>query len=471
MNLTVKNFEILSDVTLPIEGITVLVGASNNGKSSIKRAIESLFENTPGDDYIQYGKSSVTVGLNFPWHGVNHNIARHKDARGAVYFVDGEKYEKVGRKNHVDLLSPFGIRELTAGTRTIHPSLVGQFDPIFMAAYTPTEAFGFLSFMLDETRMQAVLKGISTAVRDQNEELGKLQAVIDVTRGEVLSLQSSAQTLDKTLESVRSVLPAVVELQESVAGADRLVSVYDAESLAVDKNAEAVDRYTLDGDDRDSLNEMPELVKSLASGEELFQQFYSAYLQHVKCEECVRTLSGVADSVGDVGELGQLVARLTEMDKLATDAHLIQLTVQSNRELVASLTYDGSSLNDLENLRICIGSLTGAESILSVYGLMSDSVAAFRKSASQFPVCDVAGDLASSAGLVRSADVLLQSLDSVEGACSLRRATYDGLVESSRAVSKELEDLEGSIDFCPMCSSRLDVGTKAVLLKNMKGVS
>ena len=102
MKLTTKNFEILENLEMPIEGITVLVGASHNGKSSVVRAVESVLDNTAGDSYITYGKTQSTVGLTIPHAGVNHTVVRNRDARGTVYFVDNEKYEKVGQGRHLE---------------------------------------------------------------------------------------------------------------------------------------------------------------------------------------------------------------------------------------------------------------------------------------------------------------------------------------------------------------------------------
>ena len=64
--VTLKDFQIIKKANLEfIPGLNVIIGPSNNGKSSILKAIKSCIYTTPGSTPIRAGQNSYTVGLGY----------------------------------------------------------------------------------------------------------------------------------------------------------------------------------------------------------------------------------------------------------------------------------------------------------------------------------------------------------------------------------------------------------------------
>ena len=97
MDVRIKNFKIIEDASIKIEGITLLQGESNNGKTSIYDGIETVVLNKKGDDYIRkLNDEIVGEGTNINIGVDNHNI-QFKKKKSAIYYLDDQKFSKLGK--------------------------------------------------------------------------------------------------------------------------------------------------------------------------------------------------------------------------------------------------------------------------------------------------------------------------------------------------------------------------------------
>ena len=64
MKVKINNYQIIKEAELEFKpGVTVIIGSSNNGKSSVIRAIESAINNKGGSDFINYDAESCEVTI------------------------------------------------------------------------------------------------------------------------------------------------------------------------------------------------------------------------------------------------------------------------------------------------------------------------------------------------------------------------------------------------------------------------
>lgn len=93
MRVHVENFQSLGDVDIEVEGLTVLVGPSNRGKSALVRAIEAALFNKPGDDFIRVGKKTATVEIaGLPGVGL---VQWTKSGGKTTYQINGQSFGKL----------------------------------------------------------------------------------------------------------------------------------------------------------------------------------------------------------------------------------------------------------------------------------------------------------------------------------------------------------------------------------------
>lgn len=63
--IRIQNFQSLHDVDLELGKLTVVVGASNSGKSALLRALRTLMQNAPSPSFVTHGKSVSVIATDF----------------------------------------------------------------------------------------------------------------------------------------------------------------------------------------------------------------------------------------------------------------------------------------------------------------------------------------------------------------------------------------------------------------------
>ena len=107
LRVDLENFQSISKASLEfIQGINIIVGQSNSGKSAILRAIKGAIMNPSGSQrYIKNGEKDFKVGLEYE----GNNVEWSRNSKSPTYTVNGEKYQKVGGSNLLDILDKSGF--------------------------------------------------------------------------------------------------------------------------------------------------------------------------------------------------------------------------------------------------------------------------------------------------------------------------------------------------------------------------
>jgi len=137
MKIRVRNFQSLDDVSIDVEGFTVLTGKSNIGKSALTRAITGAIFGIPGDAYVQRGSNTTRVSLSDPefgliWRKVKVKRASEETALQIMQAGETSFYTKLGRE-HSKLTAPLKLLEIKVSSgKVFRPQFAAQHDPIFL---------------------------------------------------------------------------------------------------------------------------------------------------------------------------------------------------------------------------------------------------------------------------------------------------------------------------------------------------
>ena len=144
MKASIKNYQIIKDADLEfLPGITAIVGSSNNGKSSIIRAIEAAINNKGGNSFINYDADSCEVEIEDSGHIIKWQ--KHKKQGKSFYEIDGKILNKIGQKQLDEVGILLNMPEIEVNTDRFRLNFWKQMNFPFLVGKTSYQLFDFIS--------------------------------------------------------------------------------------------------------------------------------------------------------------------------------------------------------------------------------------------------------------------------------------------------------------------------------------
>tara|TARA_B100000745_G_scaffold273464_1_gene201879 strand:+ start:4757 stop:6196 length:1440 start_codon:yes stop_codon:yes gene_type:complete len=362
MKVRVCNYQSVKDISLDIDGFTVLVGKSNSGKTALLRAISGSFYNDSVRGKVRMGESStkvevVTDSISWEWEkGDNKN--------DYTITVDGEVEEasRVGR-NVPDKIQDAGYREIKVDDVKIRPQIAFWHDPIFLLNDKGKVVTELISAA---TRLDV----LNLAQRRGAQELRKIKSVRNVRQDDLVKATQhldtfspldaikveDIETLHATQENLTRQLAKVSQLLERLSKVDaeleRLSSLEELPGLPesapravyaqyrkVTDYGIRTDKVIADLSALSTLAQVPALPESAPTKLRDTVQFVSTSL--TKLETTTLQLSAVTETLsrvhlGQIPDVQNLYSSLREVARLTTslrgrESQLRQVSVTLDR--------------------------------------------------------------------------------------------------------------------------------------------
>jgi len=200
MKVRVCRFQSLDDVSIEIEGLTVVTGPSNIGKSALVRAFVAAVTNRKGNKFIANGAEFTDVLI----EKSQENSVRWIKGEGLTeYHVDGVINKKAGKSNMTaDIAASLGIYPISAQGGLYYPQIQRQFDkPFIVSENSPTVA----AELLAANKHSQVLTG---AIKLAGKDGSKKSTEIEILDGQV-------KTLKARLILAEQSVPELIRLKDS----------------------------------------------------------------------------------------------------------------------------------------------------------------------------------------------------------------------------------------------------------------
>jgi exonuclease SbcC len=229
----------------PAQGLTVLVGPNNCGKSAVVSALQTLCGDNAGDFMVRHGERvcQVTVETDD-----GHTITWRRKGAAVMYVIDGREIHRSGRGNlpddlHEHLRLPKVEASGSEERFDVHFAL--QKSPIFLID-NEGRAAAFFSTSSDAERLLEVQKRhkakvaeARTTQRDLAAELKRLEQQLELLApldGVDGSLKSAEDAFD-LLSSQGNEIAARSRLNHSIAEREADVSIYHGRCAALSQLA------------------------------------------------------------------------------------------------------------------------------------------------------------------------------------------------------------------------------------------
>ena len=195
MKVNIKNYQAIKEATLEfLPGITVIVGSSNNGKSSIIRAIQGAINNQGGNKFINYDADSCEVTI----EDLGHKVVWKKSKKQgkSAYIIDGQELSKIGQKQIEDVANVLNMREIEINNEKVRINFWKQLDYPFMVGKNPYQLFDFISRSKEQEAIANLESSLVTDKKTASSAVAYSIAQIDNVSKTLNGLESELKLLE-----------------------------------------------------------------------------------------------------------------------------------------------------------------------------------------------------------------------------------------------------------------------------------
>ncbi len=230
----IRNFQSIESMDFTIQGLTVVTGQNNSGKSAIIRAIRGLFQNSrSAKQFVRHGTPQADVLLDLG----DSTVRWEKSDKVNRYTVNGKVLDKVGSGVPPEVLD-LGVQPVRVGDLTLWPQIADQFTgqvflidqpgSVIAEAISDTERVSKLNSALRsaESDRRSVLQTLKIRQSDLERADKRLTqfAGLDTVLEQVAVLDECTLSLEKRLKEIQEIKSLQTKWRLAILRCERLVS-------------------------------------------------------------------------------------------------------------------------------------------------------------------------------------------------------------------------------------------------------
>jgi energy-coupling factor transporter ATP-binding protein EcfA2 len=213
MLLQATNFQAWPHFELEVEGLTVIVGDSNLGKSAIFRALRGVLRNDISVSRVRHGENVCTVSCSY--EGVNATITRPR--KGTVsYTVNGVDYSRLAKEVPKEVRA-LNFEPVEIGTARLDPIFASQFGSQFLLESSPAELGQVLGAFASTEKLERGRKLLRQMVTDTDKEAKTLAEIIGRQQDEAAAVEikvDAVRAVEDRLEQLDAIASTKMPVHE-----------------------------------------------------------------------------------------------------------------------------------------------------------------------------------------------------------------------------------------------------------------
>lgn len=386
MKVQIKDFQIIKRVNLEfIPGLNVIVGPSNNGKSSILKAIKALLYTTPGSTPIRSGQSSYVVGINYN----GHTILLQKGLKESAYLVDGEKYTKFGTTTPQAVIDALQIKELELNGKKEQLNFWDQLNYPFLLDKTPVELFRFIVDSGDDDQITKALKNMVSDRQGLTKKIDQLQGTIN-------AIDLDIDTYSTQLEQAKSVLETCDRVIDLLPRIGKLKQLKDSKQTL---DSIKVERERIKSQQEKSkineLNNLSQNIKQNSSKYNLFKDYSISLKSVISSIQINNTKMKSVNKIKDLNPIN--IQNLPELKQIRDTINYITNSRKSIKiKPVITCAISRDDLNNLHDFKNKLENLQRIKNALAFNNIEKEKVNRniifYRDTKSLFKICPLCGN-------------------------------------------------------------------------------
>ncbi|MGE5611133.1 MAG: AAA family ATPase [Bacillota bacterium] len=233
--ITLENFMSHAHTVIDLaDGLTVLVGPNNCGKSAVIEALRTVCTNLPAEMLVRHGQREARITIETD---DNHTIVWRRKGPTVSYIIDGREVHRLKGSVPDDLHDVLRLPKVTTpqgDTFDIHFAL--QKSPMFLIDESGSKAAGFFSTSSDAEKLMQMQQRHREKVRNAKARHKDLTGEVERLAAQLQAL-SPVDELSSRVEQTEQEYAAVVEDNQQIAQLTKLLRELDGQIAIRDQYA------------------------------------------------------------------------------------------------------------------------------------------------------------------------------------------------------------------------------------------
>lgn len=191
--LRIKNFQVIKDADFKLGRVTVIVGPTASGKSSVMRALRNLAGAAIGHSFVRAGEEKCVVAVSVDGRVVGWS----KGKAANKYVLDKQPFDKVGREVPEPIAELMGFRTLTVKDRKYSLNIQQQLDPPFMVDEVGSAISEMLGAAIGYDRLVLAVTKVATRISQLQASETALGEILVAEKAEVERMAGTPELLEQ----------------------------------------------------------------------------------------------------------------------------------------------------------------------------------------------------------------------------------------------------------------------------------
>lgn len=359
MKVKIKDFQAIKNAELEfVPGINVIVGNSNNGKSSIIRAIEGAINNKAGQGFINYDADQCEVTIED--QGQSITWVKSKKQNKSYYDLNGNILNKAGKQQLNEVGELLNMREIEVNSDKFRLNFWKQMEYPFLVDKTSYQLFDFIS----KSNEQDIILGLqNTKIADlkiANKNIDMYNAQIDLKTSDEKTLKKEIEELSKYAAFNIEKLEVLVSIRDD---ANNYLNTYNKASGMLDETWDKIKKSKKLITELDKkLKSIEGSVESITKARSLLDKYSKIIFNKDIADTSQKSLAKEVKKLSDkkvkvsglISEYEKLTAELKNCKEVIDKYKRLDLSILSSKIVLDTIKKEVKKIKDeLSTFKVC----------------------------------------------------------------------------------------------------------------------
>lgn len=421
IKVNIKNFQIIAQTSIEIQGVTLLTGPTNNGKSALLKACIYALRNEQGSHYIKYGEDTCKTALKFENFVDNDDIllkwSKTKTGGEVEIKYQGKTthLEKLGRGQDsiIAIYKPFNLDGVKLGDLYLTPNFWMQMEkPVTTELSGKSDMFKLFNWLSGSGKILDITESLNRDLTELVEDQKELNIKSNILNGDIGRIKQSIECMEETCHAIEELLPDYIKNKDI---RDELINLGDYNNNILKSEVKYRNIKLI----IEHLNSISNLSDILLSSVVLADSTNSK----IDCEDKVKNIDMDISIMNELSTISDKLITINNLSLKTNSKDILDVKIRNIINVISSLSDLNCNIEMYSNV--------------SVYNISNGDKINLLNSIDSIDL-----QISIISKLISNSDILLESVK------------LDNLINSKQETMSNSETIIGElseIDVCPTC--------------------